>query len=258
MNNLTVFQHDSIDVVDSRQVAEMIGKQHKHLLRDIQNYCDVIQKNGLLKNEESAGQPKFGPSDFFIPSTYINSQNKEQPCYLLTKKGCDMVANKMTGEKGVLFTAAYVTAFEAMRHHIEGEPKQIGDKPMTAYQQMMAEKWERDHALQEARFYAGMAKRYRGSTYEQVLNAYATKSLSGEFLLPLPESGEKLLSAGEVGQELGISANLVGKLAKQHGLKTDQYGMWVHDKSPYSAKEVTCFRYKACAVDRLREILAQL
>lgn len=258
MNNLTVFQHDSIDVVDSRQVAEMIGKRHDHLLRDIQGYCDIIEKNGLPIFGESAGQLKFEPSDFFILSTYINSQNKEQPCYLLTKKGCDMVANKMTGEKGVLFTAAYVTAFEAMRHHLEGEPKQIGDKPMTAYQKMMAEKWERDHALQEARFYAGMAKRYRGSTYEQVLNAYATKSLSGEFLLPLPESGEKLLSAGEVGQELGISANLVGKLAKQHGLKTDQYGMWVHDKSPYSAKEVTCFRYKACAVDRLREILAQL
>ena len=134
-----------------------------------------------------------------------------------------------------------------------GEPK-----PMTDYQQMMAEKWERDHALQEARFYAGMAKRYRGSTYEQVLNAYATKSLSGEFLLPLPESGEKLLSAGEVGKELGISSNLVGKLAKQHGLKTDQYGKWMHDKSPYSSKEVSSFRYKACVVDRLREILAQL
>ena len=30
-----------------------------------------------------------------------------------------MVANKMTGEKGVLFTAAYVTAFEAMRQHLD-------------------------------------------------------------------------------------------------------------------------------------------
>ena len=249
MTNLTVFQHDSTDVVDSRQVAELVEKQHKNLLRDIDGYVKII---------ESSSELKFEPADFFIPSTYKDAQDKPRPCYLLTKKGCDMVANKMTGEKGVLFTAAYVTAFEAMRHHIEGEAKQIGDKPMTAYQKMMAEKWERDHALQEARFYAGMAKRYRGSTYEQVLNAYATKSLSGEFLLPLPESGEKLLSAGEVGQELGISANLVGKLAKQHGLKTDQYGMWVHDKSPYSAKEVTCFRYKACAVDRLREILAQL
>lgn len=251
MNNLTVFQHDSIDVVDSRQVAALIGKNHKELLRDIRGYIEIMQ------SAAENSQRKIAPPDFFIESTFEN-RGKQYPCYLLTKKGCDMVANKMTGEKGVLFTAAYVTAFEAMRHHIEGEPKQIGDKPMTAYQQMMAEKWERDHALQEARFYAGMAKRYRGSTYEQVLNAYATKSLSGEFLLPLPESGEKLLSAGEVGQELGISANLVGKLAKQHGLKTDQYGMWVHDKSPYSAKEVTCFRYKACAVDRLREILAQL
>ena len=249
MNNLTVFQHDSTDVVDSRQVAEMIGKQHKNLLRDIAGYIETIRNSTELK---------FEPSDFFIESSYKDSTGRTLPCYLLTKKGCDMVANKMTGEKGVLFTAAYVTAFEAMRHHIEGEGKQIGDKPMTAYQQMMAEKWERDHALQEARFYAGMAKRYRGSTYEQVLNAYATKSLSGEFLLPLPESGEKLLSAGEVGKELGISANLVGKLAKQHGLKTDQYGKWMHDKSPYSSKEVSSFRYKACVVDRLREILAQL
>lgn len=32
-----------------------------------------------------------------------------------------MVANKMTGEKGVLFTAAYVTAFERMREKITSE-----------------------------------------------------------------------------------------------------------------------------------------
>ena len=251
MNNLTVFQHDSIDVVDSRQVAALIGKNHKELLRDIRGYIEIMQ------SAAENSQRKIAPPDFFIESTFEN-RGKQYPCYLLTKKGCDMVANKMTGEKGVLFTAAYVTAFEAMHHHIEGEPKQIGDKPMTAYQKMMAEKWERDHALQEARFYAGMAKRYRGSTYEQVLNAHATKCLPGEFLIPLPEAGEKLLSAGEVGKELGISSNLVGKLAKQHGLKTDQYGKWMHDKSPYSSKEVSSFRYKACVVDRLREILAQL
>ena len=41
-----------------------------------------------------------------------------------------MVANKMTGEKGVLFTAAYITAFEAMRQHIQSEaaPKISPDK----------------------------------------------------------------------------------------------------------------------------------
>lgn len=131
-----------------------------------------------------------------------------------------------------------------------GEPK-----PMTDYQQMMAEKWERDHALQEARIYIGMAKRYRGTNWEQVLNAYATKSLSGQFLVPLPQMGERLMSAGEVGAKLGISANMVGRLTKQYNLKTGQYGEWFHDKSRYSDKQVPSFRYKECVVEKLREIL---
>ena len=129
-------------------------------------------------------------------------------------------------------------------------------KPMTDYQQMMAEKWERDHALQEARIYIGMAKRYRGTNWEQVLNAYATKSLSGQFLVPLPAAGERLLSAEEIGAKLGISANMVGRLTNQHHLKTEQYGEWFHDKARYSDKQVPSFRYKECVVDKLREILA--
>lgn len=124
MTELTVFQHDAVDVVDSRQVAEMTGKQHKHLLRDIAGYIEVLTQST---------EPKIGPSDFFIESTCKDSTGRTLPCYLLTKKGCDMVANKMTGEKGVLFTAAYVTAFEAMRKRIEGESK-TGKlpKPMTS------------------------------------------------------------------------------------------------------------------------------
>ena len=131
-------------------------------------------------------------------------------------------------------------------------------KPMTDYQQMMAETRRRNAQIQEARIYTELAKRYKGTTYEQVLNAHATKSLSGEYLLPLPEAGERLMSAGEVGAKLGISSNLVGKLTNKHGLKTDQYGKWMHDKSPYSNKEVPSFRYKECVVDKLREILAEM
>ena len=131
-------------------------------------------------------------------------------------------------------------------------------KPMTDYQQMMAETRRRNAQIQEARIYTELAKRYKGTTYEQVLNAHATRSLSGEYLLPLPEAGERLMSAGEVGAKLGISGNLVGKLANKHGLKTDRYGKWMHDKSPYSSKEVPSFRYKECVVDKLREILAEL
>lgn len=69
--------------------------------------------------KEESTAPKIGVSDFFIPHTYYDITGRVLPSYLLTKKGCDMVANKMTGEKGVLFTAAYVTAFERMREHIQ-------------------------------------------------------------------------------------------------------------------------------------------
>lgn len=98
--------------IDSREVAEMVGKEHKHLMRDIRNYVEVLGKSNI------------GHSDFFISSTYTNSQNKEQPCYLLTRKGCNMVANKMTGEKGIIFTAKYVTRFEEMENYIK-QPNQL-------------------------------------------------------------------------------------------------------------------------------------
>ena len=39
MSNLEVFKFDGVDVVDSRQVAEMIGKDHAHLMRDIAGYA---------------------------------------------------------------------------------------------------------------------------------------------------------------------------------------------------------------------------
>lgn len=56
----------------------------------------------------------FPVTDYFIKSTYITGQNKEMPCYEVTKLGCDFLANKFTGEKGILFTARYVKRFDEM------------------------------------------------------------------------------------------------------------------------------------------------
>ena len=109
MKELQVFNSNGKDVVDSREVAEMVGKSHAHLMRDISGYVQILERSN---------ESKFGLVNFFLPHTYQDSKGETRPCYLLTKKGCDMVANKMTGEKGVLFTAAYVTAFEKMRERI--------------------------------------------------------------------------------------------------------------------------------------------
>lgn len=105
MSQLQVINQNGQLLVDSRNVAEMTGVRHTHLLDKIGDYVDI------LKNST---EPKIRLSEFFLHSSYQDSTGRTLPCYLLTRKGCDMVANKMTGEKGVLFTAAYVTKFEEM------------------------------------------------------------------------------------------------------------------------------------------------
>lgn len=109
---MTVKNIHGQQAIDSREVAEMVEKNHKELLRDIRKYIEVMEKS------EEISQRKIAPSDFFIESSFEN-RGKEYPCYLITKKGCDMIANKLTGEKGVLFTAAYVTAFEEMQRAMQ-------------------------------------------------------------------------------------------------------------------------------------------
>ena len=72
----------------------------------------------------------------------------------------------------------------------------------------------------------------------------------------LPKTG-RTYSASEVGNALGISANKVGKIANANGLKTEEYGVFVMDKSRYSSKEVTSFRYNEKGKAKIREILKE-
>lgn len=102
MYGLKIIERKGVLLAGSREVAMMVEKEHNILLRDIRTYCEYL------------GQGDFAQSDFFIESMCTNSQNKEMPCYLCTKKGCDMIANKLTGKKGILFTATYIDRFYSM------------------------------------------------------------------------------------------------------------------------------------------------
>ena len=85
--------------LDSREVAEMVEKAHNELMKDIRRY--IVQ----------LGEGKIPHTDFFQEFTYRTTQNKEMPCFLVTKKGCEFIANKLTGVKGAVFTAKYIERF---------------------------------------------------------------------------------------------------------------------------------------------------
>ncbi len=93
--------------------------------------------------------------------------------------------------------------------------------------------------------------------YKQICASYASAVLAGSPVIPLPPAGERHLSAEEVGKLFGISANMVGRIANQNGLKTEEYGKWFHDKSPHSPRQVEVFKYNGNAVTRFRELLNQ-
>ena len=83
----------------------------------------------------------------------------------------------------------------------------------------------------------------------------AVERVTGKDLGDYLPQVEKTYSASEIGNALGITAAKVGRLANAHGLKTDEYGITVMDKSRYSSKEVAAFRYNEKGKAKLREIL---
>ncbi|HFI0791644.1 TPA: Rha family transcriptional regulator [Streptococcus suis] len=94
-------QETQTDIVgiDSRTVAEWTGKNHFDLMRDIRQYSEYLKNADLLS------------TDFWQETTYTASNGKENPCYMITKKGCEFIQHKMTGQKGAVFTAKYINYF---------------------------------------------------------------------------------------------------------------------------------------------------
>lgn len=92
----------------------------------------------------------------------------------------------------------------------------------------------------------------------QTAMATAVNTVVGDNILPLPVLTERYYTAGEVGERLGISANKVGRIANEHGLKTERYGKFFLDKSRSSTKQVETFRYNEAGAEAVGVIITAL
>ncbi|HHD2799926.1 TPA: Rha family transcriptional regulator [Clostridium perfringens] len=113
MNNLVLKQEIEEVTLTSLEVAEMLGKRHDLLIREIEGRKDETGV-GIIPVLENAN---LVVSKYFIPSTY-KSGTREYKCYEITKMGCHMLGNKLQGEKGILFTAKYVERFNEMEKQL--------------------------------------------------------------------------------------------------------------------------------------------
>ena len=129
--------------LSSMEVAEMVEKEHRELLKAIRRYTKLL------------GEGNISPADFWNDSTYEDSQGKQLPCYQITKLGCAFIAHKTTGAKGTAFTAKYIVRFHQMEEalkqgntnaegislELEDEKKYLAKYNRTWYDK---EKWKMD------------------------------------------------------------------------------------------------------------------
>lgn len=107
MDNMPLLEKEH--TITSLEVAEMVEKQHNELLKDIRRYVEHL------------GEGKIPHAEFFKENTYIDSQGKERPCFDISRKGCEYIANKLTGVKGAVFTAKFINRFHYMEDYIKND-----------------------------------------------------------------------------------------------------------------------------------------
>jgi len=95
-------------IASSRRVAEIFGKRHDHVLRDIYEITDP--KNGLSKT--------FIDINFEL-SYYRDSTNRKLVEYILTRDGFTVLAMGFTGKKAMQFKEAYINRFNEMEAFIK-------------------------------------------------------------------------------------------------------------------------------------------
>ena len=110
-------QGEPLPVIDSREVARMMGKSHKEILRYLEG--TVNSKNNVAGILPTLQGEQLTTTDYFIESSYRDAVNKKSKCYLCTRMGCDLLATRQIGEKGILFCAKYVERFNEMEKELK-------------------------------------------------------------------------------------------------------------------------------------------
>lgn len=118
MKNIQVtYAGQQQQTITSLEVAEMVGREHNEVLKDLRRIISQLDEGKIPHNF------------YFEEGTYKDALNREKPCFLLTKKGCELYSTRMTGAKGTAFAVAYIERFNEMeqviQHNLPTDPLEL-------------------------------------------------------------------------------------------------------------------------------------
>ncbi|HBE9035093.1 TPA: Rha family transcriptional regulator [Clostridioides difficile] len=130
MNNL---QLNNKNTITTLEIADMLEINHWEVLRKLEG---TEKTKGII---DILNDNNFVVVDYFIKSAYLDLKNENRKCYNVTKLGCDFLANKFTGEKGIIFTARYVKRFNKMEQELKEQQPKLPTTYKEALQQLLIE-----------------------------------------------------------------------------------------------------------------------
>ena len=212
----------------SLEIAEITGKEHYNVLRDIR---DEIDKLGTERGQL-----------IFEESYYINEQNKKQPMF---------VANI----QGVLQLGARYSADVRYKLIEKVTKKETVKTKENTFKNDLLDIEKDKIRLEKSRILKELSQSFTNEKYRETLQIYSANALYDEPILELPAVKKKSYTATEVGNKLGITSMKVGSIAKKHNLKTEEFGFWAYDKAKYSNKQVESFRYYDNVIDEIKKYI---
>lgn len=241
--NLQVVETNNQRVLTTAQIAEQYGTDSKVISNNFNR-----NKTRYIEGKHYyclTGEVKRD----FLNRHQIEDGSRATNFYLWTEKGALLHAKSLNTDQAWQAYEVLVDTYFSVWEQA-GLPQRPDQAKALEVKEMNARVRMSNQFLKLANTETSMSK-----DYKSILIAKAAEVLAGEEILPLPKSEQKMYTATEIGKMFGVSAQKIGRLSSQYGMKTEEYGEFYKDKSPYSCKEVDAFRYNDKAVKRFQEIL---
>lgn len=221
------------------QLSECLGYKDKDGIKK------VVKRNEYLKQNEFS---RVIPISFQVGGQFVPTQETR----VFTEDGIYEVTMLARTEKAKEFRAFVRKVLKSLR---KGEIKLIKTPEL---QKLQVEAKLNNSRARVANVWLKLAEKTNIPEFKQVIVSNASAVLSGNKLIPLPSAEKKTYTANEIGDKLGITGNMVGRIANANGLKTNKYGKLFYDKSRYSNKEVETFRYYDNIIPEIEIILNRI
>jgi Rha family phage regulatory protein len=217
MNNL-VFVENGQAVTDSLTVAEVFGKEHKHVVRDIKSQIEKL----IEADEETFVKSNFGLE------TFTANNHKEATRYTLTEDAFTLVAMSYITPEAMKFKIKFIQEFKRMREELS---KQLNQPKSQAEVIAMLAQY---NVEQERKLKAlEMETVKQSSRIEQIENKIE-KRMTNDFSM-------QLVTPTQIGNmfEPALSGKQINNLLRKAGLQWRVGGEWIAtvDGKKYSSSE---------------------